>query len=469
MNMDQINAELEFSRLMQGEYRTRIEELMDDEGSFDEPGLCVETLEPIIRGAFEAGLKLAEDNKARAYDQAGYIPECTVCKLGDSPIASARVVSKLTETLDELDDLLPRVDNDDPIAPALRDLLYKKLRPLQRELGSSGASLAVLEDALSGANLFSKLAVEELTGKSASPQAEGVKKSGRDFEREIDRLGLAALGCAVRGNTPHRGDDLCFFCPLEDECEEDEDIYERAAKLIREDVLAIGLRCLYGSPPRPCPGYEACPDAVVACLERENELSRSEVLGGAGIESQDDDNPATPNSEPRKGLRRPPISTQVEEGKEVQSPQDSRGSRIYVASSWKNEIQPELVKHLRAAGHEVYDFRHPTEDDEGFSWEEIEGQWQGWTPGQFLAALSHPAAVRGFLHDFEAMERADTGVLVLPCGKSAHLEAGYFAGAGKRLFILMKDHDTPELMYKLATRVCTSVEELLAEIEGKGE
>jgi hypothetical protein len=37
------------------------------------------------------------------------------------------------EVLEELDDLLPRIDDDDPIVPALRGLLYKKIRPLLRE------------------------------------------------------------------------------------------------------------------------------------------------------------------------------------------------------------------------------------------------------------------------------------------------------------------------------------------------
>jgi hypothetical protein len=33
--------------------------------------------------------------------------------------------------------------------------------------------------------------------------------------------------------------------------------------------------------------------------------------------------------------------------------------KIYLASSWRNERQPELVRILREAGHEVYDFRNP--------------------------------------------------------------------------------------------------------------
>ena len=38
-------------------------------------------------------------------------------------------------------------------------------------------------------------------------------------------------------------------------------------------------------------------------------------------------------------------------------------SRIYVASSWRNKYQPEVVAALRKAGHGVYDFRNP--EDKG--------------------------------------------------------------------------------------------------------
>lgn len=33
--------------------------------------------------------------------------------------------------------------------------------------------------------------------------------------------------------------------------------------------------------------------------------------------------------------------------------------KIYVASSWRNQYQPEVVATLRAVGHEVYDFKNP--------------------------------------------------------------------------------------------------------------
>lgn len=34
-------------------------------------------------------------------------------------------------------------------------------------------------------------------------------------------------------------------------------------------------------------------------------------------------------------------------------------AKIYVASSWRNQHQPQVVSFLREQGHEVYDFRHP--------------------------------------------------------------------------------------------------------------
>ena len=62
------------------------------------------------------------------------------------------------------------------------------------------------------------------------------------------------------------------------------------------------------------------------------------------------------------------------------------------------------------------------------------------------------------------MKWADTGVLLLPCGRSAHLELGWMAGAGKRTIILTRDGEEPELMALLASEICISVEELLTRL-----
>lgn len=178
---------------------------------------------------------------------------------------------------------------------------------------------------------------------------------------------------------------------------------------------------------------------------------------------------------------------------------------IYVASSWRNHAQPFVVNTLRAAGLDVYDFRHPGPDDNGFRWVDVglkqfcrcdhtrgrhgfcaahgepvivrgdpdwpEGTFGSSTcgcptsdecdPDAYLTAIEHPVAVDGFDKDFAAMEAADAFVLVLPCGRSAHLELGWAVGAGKRTAILLDDPVTPELMYRMADYIAPSLFDLL--------
>lgn len=136
-------------------------------------------------------------------------------------------------------------------------------------------------------------------------------------------------------------------------------------------------------------------------------------------------------------------------------------SKIYLASSWRNPEQPETVKQLRLCGHEVYDFRNPKPGDKGFAWSAIDPEWQGWNGRIYREKIKHPIACAGFKNDWDAMVWADTCVLLLPCGRSAHIEAGYFVGAGKRLVILLADQNEPELMYKMTPYICCSFAEVL--------
>ncbi|WP_298259097.1 hypothetical protein [Bradyrhizobium sp.] len=138
--------------------------------------------------------------------------------------------------------------------------------------------------------------------------------------------------------------------------------------------------------------------------------------------------------------------------------------KIYVASSWRNSEQPAVVKALRDAGHEVYDFRNPAPGDQGFSWREIDPDWMNWTIRQYVHKFRRPPADRGF--DRDALHWCDTCVLVLPCGRSAHLEAGYAAGQGKRtIFMLSQDKFEPEPMYRLGQGFVANVAELVTALQ----
>ncbi len=135
-------------------------------------------------------------------------------------------------------------------------------------------------------------------------------------------------------------------------------------------------------------------------------------------------------------------------------------AKIYVASSWRNKNQPIVVNTLRIAGHEVYDFRNPTDGDKGFHWSEIDEYWEKWTPEQYRENLKHPVAEKGFKSDMDAMKWAEVFVGVMPFGRSASLEMGWAVGHGKTTILLLSDGE-PELMVKMLDYICCTTPELI--------
>lgn len=97
-------------------------------------------------------------------------------------------------------------------------------------------------------------------------------------------------------------------------------------------------------------------------------------------------------------------------------------------------------------------FATPAIPDKGCDWEPTD---------EYLRMVNHPRAIEGYTADFAAMTKADTFVLVLPCGKSAHLELGWAVGAGKRTAILLEDPVEPELMYRMVDYLAPSMFDLL--------
>lgn len=146
---------------------------------------------------------------------------------------------------------------------------------------------------------------------------------------------------------------------------------------------------------------------------------------------------------------------------------------VYVASSWRNPIQVAVCAALRSSHIEHYDFKNPVPGEHGFHWSEVMPSYRrgGLDPrgneqladiDEYVAALDHPISEHGFQRDWDAMKRSDVCVLVLPCGRSAHLELGWFVGVGKRTAILLDGPKvTPELMYKMVDYVAPSLLDLL--------
>lgn len=149
---------------------------------------------------------------------------------------------------------------------------------------------------------------------------------------------------------------------------------------------------------------------------------------------------------------------------------------VYVASSWRCAMQPAVIETLKAADIPHYDFKNP-EGKTGFHWNEVMPKFnrdlQLANVDEYIKALDHPRSIEGFESDFNAMVRADTFVLVLPCGRSAHLELGWAVGSGKRTAILLDpsiqwtpagyvdDLVTPELMYKMVDHIAPNMMDLL--------
>jgi hypothetical protein len=139
---------------------------------------------------------------------------------------------------------------------------------------------------------------------------------------------------------------------------------------------------------------------------------------------------------------------------------------LYVASSWRNPLYDGVIQVLKAAKVPHYDFKHPSSGSDGFHWHDIMPNWERWEARVYREALRHPLACQGFKADMDALEACARLLLVLPCGRSAHLELGHAIGAGKETIIYYPEmvQIEPELMYKAATHLCVTMGEVLARL-----
>jgi nucleoside 2-deoxyribosyltransferase len=125
-------------------------------------------------------------------------------------------------------------------------------------------------------------------------------------------------------------------------------------------------------------------------------------------------------------------------------------------------LQPGVVLALRRCGHEVYDFRHPAPDNDGFGWKQVMPSYElggKVEPVEYREALKHPVAQRGYELDIGALRWCDVVVYVMPCGRSASWELGYAMGQGKKGYVVMFDVDEPDLMFS-ECKIITNMDEL---------
>lgn len=134
---------------------------------------------------------------------------------------------------------------------------------------------------------------------------------------------------------------------------------------------------------------------------------------------------------------------------------------VYLAGSLRNPIIPHIGNKLRAAGLEVFDEWFgggKIADDEWQNYEKVRGR-------PYKDALKGYGAVHIFNFDKHHLDRTDCTVLVMPAGRSSHLELGYVIGKGKPGYVLFdKEPKRFDVMYQFADGVFFSVKELIGEL-----
>ncbi len=127
---------------------------------------------------------------------------------------------------------------------------------------------------------------------------------------------------------------------------------------------------------------------------------------------------------------------------------------IYLIGSLRNPEIPQVGVQLRDLGFDVFDDWFAGGEIADDSWRDYE-RCRGHT---YQQALRGYAAKHVFEFDLYHINRCDIGVLVLPAGKSGHLELGYVMP--KPTYVLMDDPERWDVMYQFATGVAFAMDEL---------
>jgi hypothetical protein len=140
--------------------------------------------------------------------------------------------------------------------------------------------------------------------------------------------------------------------------------------------------------------------------------------------------------------------------------------RVYLIGSLRNSAVIEVANAIEeATGYEVWASwfaAGPEADDHWKAYEKARGR-------DYAEALASYAAQHVFRFDKTHLDESDAVVLVLPAGRSGHLELGYAIGKGLPGFILLdantKAEDRWDVMYNFATGVHDSLEALIPELK----
>jgi hypothetical protein len=130
--------------------------------------------------------------------------------------------------------------------------------------------------------------------------------------------------------------------------------------------------------------------------------------------------------------------------------------KLYLIGSLRNSAIPTYANELRQIGFDVFDDWYAAGPDADDCWRDYELA-RGHT---YVQALQGLAAQHVFSFDRKHLDGCDLAVLCLPAGKSAHIELGYIIGQGKPGYIILDNPDRFDVMYKFASGVFYTLDEL---------
>jgi nucleoside 2-deoxyribosyltransferase len=132
---------------------------------------------------------------------------------------------------------------------------------------------------------------------------------------------------------------------------------------------------------------------------------------------------------------------------------------IYLIGALQNLLKVQKFGNkIRTLGFDVF-------DDWSSPGPEADQWWRTYEKGKnhsYKEALNGYACKHIFEFDKFHLDRCDMGLLMMPAGKSGHLELGYLIGQGKPGFILFdKEPKKYDIMVRFATEIFFSQKELL--------
>ena len=136
--------------------------------------------------------------------------------------------------------------------------------------------------------------------------------------------------------------------------------------------------------------------------------------------------------------------------------------RVYLIGALSNRERIQAVaERLRLEGYDVF-------DDWLSPGPEADEQWQAYEDARgrtYKEAIYGHHAATVFNFDYGHLYTAEVVVMMLPCGKSGHLEFGWAIGQGKPGYVLFdREPERFDIMYRFANDIFFDVDELVDEL-----